>query len=73
MSDDRDQLIVKEAASISCGTCDFCPAVHVNLINENGEVFATASVPIENCEPFITNFRRCMSELTSPRTTARRQ
>ena len=53
-----------EASRISAGACDFCPAVHVNFHDDAGEVFATASVPIENCEPFIAQFRKAMGELS---------
>lgn len=54
---------IQEADTISVGSCDFCPAVHVNLRDRNGDIFATASVPIFNCEAFIANFRECMREL----------
>ena len=54
---------VQEAASINCGACDFCAAVHVNLIDESGEIFATASVPAAIGEEFIARFRTAMSEV----------
>lgn len=51
------------AASINVGVCDSCPAVHVNLIDAGGEVFATASVPIQVGDQFIARFKACMDEV----------
>lgn len=51
-----------EAASISCSTCDFCPAVHVNFHRQNGDIFATASVPVEVIEEFIEQIRDCAKQ-----------
>lgn len=52
-----------EAASIRAVACDFCPAVHVDLLDENGECFATASVPREHFDPFIAQFREAVVSL----------
>lgn len=54
---------IREAASVSCGACDFCPAVHVNLIDHAGDKFATASVPAHVGEEFIRRFRAALVEL----------
>lgn len=59
----RVKAHVREAKSINCGECDFCPAVHVNLIDAEGDIFATASVPCEIGEQFIAHFRSCMTGL----------
>jgi threonine dehydrogenase-like Zn-dependent dehydrogenase len=59
----KDQA--RQAANIDCGTCDFCAAVHVNLMDENHSIFATASVPAAVGEEFISRFRECLSELGS--------
>lgn len=65
---------ILEAASIDCAACDFCPAVHINLIDGAGDVFATASVPIHIAEDFIARFRACMREIaTRHAAPARRQ
>ncbi len=63
-----------EAASIRAVACDFCPAVHVDFLDRNGECFATASVPAEHFEPFIAQFRAAMAELNERHSApARRQ
>lgn len=61
----KRKRLPREAASISCGSCDFCAAVHVNLLNENGDVFATASVPAYVADEFIARFRMCMTEIAN--------
>jgi hypothetical protein len=55
----------KEAQGITAGPCDCCPAVHVNLHDASGKVFATASVPLENCDGFVTQFRLAQAELAN--------
>lgn len=52
-----------EARSIRAVACDFCPAVHVDLLDAAGECFATGSVPREHFEPFLAQFREAMAEL----------
>lgn len=44
---------VRQASSVSLGACDFCAGVHVNLLDEFGEVFATAVVPHEVWPEFV--------------------
>lgn len=51
---------VEQAAAIDTGACDFCPAIHVNLYDAQGECFATGSVPIANAEAFIKRFGEAM-------------
>jgi hypothetical protein len=53
---------IREAA-INCHACDFCAAVHIDLFDENGVKFATASLPAQNWQPFIERFRNCMMEI----------
>src|SRR5947209_5074106 len=36
---------IEEAASVNVGACNFCPSVHINLFDRDGDCFATASVP----------------------------
>lgn len=48
---------ILEATTVTVGMCDFCPAVHVNLRDEGGTVFATASIPIAGMEQFIAMLR----------------
>ncbi len=50
-----------EAASIRAVACDFCTAVHVDLLDRDGECFATASVRREHFEPFIAQFREAVA------------
>ena len=47
----------QQAASIACGVCELCPTVHVNLIDDTGAVFATASVPVAIGPSFIRQFQ----------------
>jgi hypothetical protein len=54
---------ILEAAKIDFGACDFCNAVHVNFFDVNGDVFATASLPIELEEAFIAKFKGCVREI----------
>lgn len=56
---------IEEAVSITIGACDFCPAVHVNLRDQDGDIFATASVPVVIGEDFIARFRAAMAELAT--------
>ncbi len=58
-------MALLEAKAINAHACAFCPAVHVNFLDALGQVFATASVPIENAEPFIAQFRAAMAELAA--------
>lgn len=50
------------ADSITCHLCDFCPAVHINFLDPDGEVFATASVAASDGKKFISMFRACLRE-----------
>lgn len=50
------------ADSISCHLCDFCPGVHINFHDPEGDVFATAVVPVETGKVFMRQFRACMRE-----------
>jgi hypothetical protein len=54
---------IQEAAKIDFGARDFCNAVHVNFFDVNGDVFATASLPIELEEAFIIQFKACVREI----------
>jgi hypothetical protein len=66
---------ILEAARISCHACDFCNAVHVDFIDIDGDVFATASVPIEIEMEFMARFAACVTEIKgrSHAAPARRQ
>lgn len=65
---------IREAKGISCHACDFCPAVHVNLLDHTGEIFATASVAAGDGEAFIAMFRAAMAQVaTRCAAPARRQ
>lgn len=48
---------LREASQISVGSCDFCSAVHVNFLDEDGEIFATASIPIDRVNEFCRRVR----------------
>jgi hypothetical protein len=54
---------IEQAVSINAQACEFCPAVHVNLIDAEGDVFASGSVPIDTVEPFIDQIRAAVAEL----------
>jgi hypothetical protein len=54
---------ILEAKSINAGACDFCDAVHINLLDAGGDVFATASLPASSGEHFIGRIRECMAEI----------
>lgn len=64
---------ILEAASITVGACESCPAVHVNLIDIDGNVFATANVPAETCAEFIVRFRACATEIAQRHSAPSRQ
>jgi hypothetical protein len=53
----------KQAENINAQACDFCPAVHINLMDGNGEVFASGSIPVQECEAFIAMIRCAVLEL----------
>jgi hypothetical protein len=61
MTEHPDKIL--EAAKVDFGACDFCNAVHLNFIDVNGNVFATASLPIELEETFIGRFKGCVREI----------
>ena len=66
MSSENDAEIdmpaeIRSAAQVSVGLCDGCDAVHINLIDEAGEVFATAALPISSGDAFIADIRRSMA------------
>ncbi|MDQ2084778.1 hypothetical protein RA307_31755 [Xanthobacteraceae bacterium Astr-EGSB] len=44
---------ILHADSITVGACDVCPAVHVNLLDDRGEVFATGALPVELIDLFV--------------------
>lgn len=65
---------VEGAAKVTCGSCDFCPSVHINLIDGDGELFATAALPVASLDAFIKQLRDCAGEImTRSRAPARRQ
>jgi hypothetical protein len=57
----------QQAVSIAIGVCEVCPAVHVNLIDGTGAVYATASVPVEVGSTFIKRFRDGLIEAAARR------
>lgn len=56
---------IEQAVTINATACEFCPAVHVNLMDVAGDLFASANVPIENIEPFIKQVRDAAAELAT--------
>ena len=42
----------REAVSVNVGSCDFCSAVHINLLDADGECFATAALPVHHVDEF---------------------
>ena len=65
----------QEAVQINVGACSFCDGVHINLIDADGEIFATAVVPCDVGEAFIADFRAAMREIAQRKgpATPRRQ
>jgi hypothetical protein len=59
----RNRDDIEEAAKINCHACEFCNAVHVDLIDADGLVYATASVPLEIEQDFIARFCECVREV----------
>lgn len=59
----RPQRDIPQAAKISCGVCDCCDGVHVNLIDGDGGVFATGVLPQSSGAAFVSDFNRCLLEL----------
>jgi hypothetical protein len=56
---------IMEAARINCHACDFCSAVHIDLIDSDGDIFATAHVPLAIEQDFIARFCECVREVQS--------
>lgn len=54
---------IKQASGISCGICDHCAGIHVNLRDAKGNVFASALVPVETGDAFVVGFMACMAEI----------
>jgi hypothetical protein len=78
MSSENDAEIelpaeIRSAAQVSAGLCDTCDAVHINLIDDAGEVFATAALPASVVDAFIADIRRKMerSRSRTPATAVR--
>lgn len=69
----RHEREVEEAVQISCSPCAFCPAIHINLIDAAGEIFATASLPAASLEAFIEDLRGAARHVAerSPTTAVR--
>ena len=64
---------IEEAVTVAVGVCDFCPAVHVNFRDGNGDCFATASVPVANCAGFIRKFQEALAEIHRRHSTPTRK
>lgn len=52
-----------EAKSIRCYSCAHCPAVHIDLLDENGFCFATAVVPTSVGHAFVAQFHEAMETI----------
>lgn len=51
------------AATINCTACQSCDGVHVNLMDSDGELIATAVVPAHHWLPFMEQFRVAIAEI----------
>lgn len=58
-------MTILEAASINAGACEFCGDVHVNMFDADGEIFATASVPLDCLWPLIEQMRAAAAVVTA--------
>lgn len=52
-----EQLMHPEATSVKVGSCQFCSAVHVFLLDATGSIFASAAIPIETVDAFCQQMR----------------
>ena len=65
---------VLQAAPVHCAPCHSCRAIHINLVNENGKIFATAVIPLDRCPSFIRGFEEeIKAALAMPGVTGSRQ
>ena len=51
---------VLQAATVHCAPCNSCRAIHINLVNDSGKVFATAVIPLSGAPGFIRGFEEEM-------------
>jgi hypothetical protein len=62
-----------EATSVRVGSCPFCPAVHVFLLDATGKIFSSCAIPIETVETFCNQIRDAADEnrsrMPAPRMT----
>lgn len=63
---------VVEAASINCTACQSCTGVHVNFLDVDGELVATAVVPSHHWTGFMQQFCTAINEVKSRTHTAPR-
>jgi hypothetical protein len=65
MSDTRRNIGILLANTINLGICDLCSAIHINLYDGAGEVFATALLPDRQIDEFIGRLQACRRELAT--------
>ncbi len=54
---------ILQAASITLGRCDFCPGVHINLLDAAGTVFATAVIGVDIKQRLLEDLNKEFAEL----------
>lgn len=47
---------IAHAHSITLGVCDSCDAIHINFLDDEGVVFATAALPAACFDSFLAQF-----------------
>lgn len=68
-----EELMHPEATSVSVGSCQFCSAVHIFLIDATGKVFSSCAIPVETVDTFCKQMRDAADEnrsrMPAPRMT----
>jgi hypothetical protein len=74
MTDARKNIGILLANTINVGVCDLSSAIHINLYDGAGEVFATAVLPDRQIDEFVGRLQACRRELATRHSApARRQ
>lgn len=58
---------VQQAHSLNIVACDACDGVHVELYNDDGEIFAAAIIPFERCDETILHINMLKNKIQARR------
>ncbi len=56
---------IRQAASLNVELCDFCAGIHINLVDDEGRIFASGLLPAEHHQAFVDQFKALMGELAT--------